>query len=526
MAEITLESLLVSKNGFGLTTATPLQRAICRMADGIALGDLADDPDVIESVGNVSTLPVGKRPFQVDIIASIRSAKTLIAVAAAVRAALTCDVSIIREAGEMPRIPLVSLNMDLAEVAYNHLIGTLQISPFLKNLIIDTPTKDSVLLRHPTGKPIEIKVAAGSKAGGTLVSRWMASIIFDEYARMSGSGDGVINYDDMIAAVRGRILKGGQIFSISSPWAPMGPAYNRFRKHWGYPTQEIVIIKANGRAMNPYYWTEEKIQEIKEADYNVYRTDVLAEFADQSSTFFSSVSMDACTRRAPLIIPYSPQNTYVAAMDPATRANAWTLVVSTLEQGVKKVVYHQQWIGKKSEPLRPDDVLRQIGQILMSYQIDTVYSDQYSADALKSIAEVYNFRILCEHITSQNKLEMFDNLRTLMLEGLLELPNDSVFLADLKQIRKKITQNSISIYLPKSGDGRHCDYAAAVALCISKHIDDAKPVGPVKGSKEWLMQEAARMKQRRMDEMRNKMKEQEHDWLDRELHELEGEHDY
>ena len=38
------EGLLTSPLGFALTTASPLQRAIARVADGRPLGDLADDP--------------------------------------------------------------------------------------------------------------------------------------------------------------------------------------------------------------------------------------------------------------------------------------------------------------------------------------------------------------------------------------------------------------------------------------------------------------------------------------------------
>jgi hypothetical protein len=34
------EALLTSPEAFGLTTATPLQRAICRVSDGVPIGDL------------------------------------------------------------------------------------------------------------------------------------------------------------------------------------------------------------------------------------------------------------------------------------------------------------------------------------------------------------------------------------------------------------------------------------------------------------------------------------------------------
>ena len=48
-----LEGLMTHEDGFGLDTATPLQRAIFRIAGGDPLEELADHPDVIEALGGV-----------------------------------------------------------------------------------------------------------------------------------------------------------------------------------------------------------------------------------------------------------------------------------------------------------------------------------------------------------------------------------------------------------------------------------------------------------------------------------------
>ncbi len=46
-----LEDLLTDESAFGLTTASPLQRAICRIAEGSPLGILAHDDAVWRAMG-------------------------------------------------------------------------------------------------------------------------------------------------------------------------------------------------------------------------------------------------------------------------------------------------------------------------------------------------------------------------------------------------------------------------------------------------------------------------------------------
>lgn len=472
------EVLLTHKQGFGLVLATPLQRAICRVIDGFPLGELAEEPEVVAALGS-STVPEA-RPQEVILLSGIRAAKSMIASAAAIRATQVCDLTNLTR-GEVPRVSVASLTRDLAQATFGHLRGALT-GP-LSSLLLQEPTSDSFLLRHPTGTPIELKVVAGARAGSSLVSRWCATVIFDEAPRMQGSEDGVINLDHSRTAVLGRLLPGAQIISLGSPWAPFGPVYELYREHWGHPSKEVVVFKAPGPAMNPNWWTPQRCAALEKKDPVAYRTDVLAEFVDAEEAMYADSTLRACARQSPMVVPYIRGHEYAAAMDPATRGNAWTLVVATKRDNVRKIVCAKQWQGSPHEPLKPTAVLAEIADILKSYQVDLCSTDQFAGDVLADVADGLGLTLSVKPWTASEKVRLFTHLGTLLLENQVELPPDENVIQDLKAVRKVTVQNGVSIRLPKTGDGRHADYAPAVALALAQWVDEYAEPAPLPGSR-------------------------------------------
>lgn len=469
LPKLTLEGLLTANDGFALT-ASPTQRAIGRIADGIPLRELARQRDVISAVGGelaVGALPT-VMPRELYLLAAIRSGKSLIAAALALRASQICDISTLRP-GETARISVLSVNLDSAKAVRDHLVGTIQARPKLRALLLEEPTADTVMLRHPTGRAIEVKIVAGSRAGGTVISRWSAGVIFDEFPRMLGSSDGVINFDDSRRSVLGRLLPGAQLFALGSPWGPFGPAYRVVQEHFGRPDHKIVVIRATGPMMNPRTWTREECERLRQADPIAYRTDVLGEFADAESSMFPTELVEAASCRKPVSLPPEANIMYGAAMDPATRGNPWTLVITKLawssRGAIVVVVRALQWIGSPSQPLSPRKVLSEIAAILREYNgLDVVYTDQWAADAIRDIA--YEFKLCVQDITvnSQRKVELFDSLKTLLVERRVELAPVPELSNDLRRVRRVVTQHGISIDLPQTSDGRHCDFAMALAM--------------------------------------------------------------
>lgn len=467
VASSTLEWKLTDRHAFGLTSASPVQRAVCRVADGRPLEELADDADVRAALRGVEP---ASRPREVFVVSGIRTAKSLTAACGAFHMAMTCDVSSLRP-GEIPRVSVVSLKKDLGDVVLNHLVGSVRASPLLRRMMVGDPRGDGIVLRHPSGCPVEVMVVAGSRAGGSLVARWSAGAIFDEFPRMVGGDDGVVNWDDSRDAVIGRLLAGCQLWHIGSPWAPYGPAYEVVTKHWGVASPDRVVIRAPAPTMNPVYWTPERVEAARR-DPDMYRTDVLAEFASPEEALFSSESVERCTRRSPVIVPPKPGHTYYAAMDPATRGNGWTLCIGTRDQGRTVVVRAEEWRGSREEPLDPGEVLSEIAGILAAYRVTCVDTDQAMGDALQSLGRQVGLHLIPWTLTATQRAQRYLAIRTRMDSGELELPPVDQIRVDLLHLRKRVTPGGMTVDLPLTSDGRHCDFAPALMLVLSRMLPE------------------------------------------------------
>src|SRR5690606_20536448 len=124
-------------------------------------------------------------------------------------------------------------------------------------------------------------------------------------------------------------------------------------------------------------------------------TDVLALYADPEESLFTSVEVEGATRATEGDVPPVPGGQYAAAMDPATRGNAWTLVINECTGrggpgGVTpmyRVVLNREWVGSKAKPLSPNRVLEEIAALCAPYGVTMVMTDQHALDALRDLAE-------------------------------------------------------------------------------------------------------------------------------------------
>lgn len=495
---------------------SPVQRAICRVLTGQPLGPLARHPDVLAALGGES--PVEALPScavdQILILAGIRCGKSLIAAMTAIRATQTCDVSRIGP-GETPRVSVLSISKDLAQVTYSHVKGQIEADPTLRVLLIGEPGSDSLQLRHPSGRAIEICVVAGSKAAGSLVGRWMAGVIFDEAPRMDGSEDGaVVNLDDALTGIAGRMLPGAQVIMIGSPWAPFGPVYKIVEDHFRRPSKYRVVFRATANVMNPAYWTPERCEHLRINNPDAYMTDVQGEFMAPEVGLFSPSELREVSREGHADLAPEPGHQYVASIDPATRKNSWTLAISTLcvvdGKPVWTICLVREWIGSVAAPLSPRAVLGEIADILRPYRTNVVITDQYAADFIRDIG--YSVGVFFHEVTLTGPVrwELFQSLRARVTDRSLSLPAHDLVHRDLANVRKKVTQAGAGIVLPQTGDGRHCDYAVAIALSLALPIPDPVEIPDhfAFGTPEWYEAEDRKHREKLRAEILAKQKKQ------------------
>ena len=292
---------------------------------------------------------------------------------------------------------------------------------------------------------------------------------------MVGEGEGVVNWDESRDSVFGRLRPGAKVIHISSPWAPFGPAYKLVQDYWGKPSTSMVVVKAPGFDMNPEWWTPARIEETKRENPEAYRTDVLAEFRTLEESLFPVSLIEKATREAPEAVPPIDGATYTAAMDPATRGNAWTLVIATRTGDKKVIAGAWEWVGSPSEPLDPGLVLMEVAGICRAYRVSHVDTDQHMGDALEALARRSGISLTVTMWTDAERTRRYLALRTRLEMGDIELPPVERVRTDLVRVKKKTTQKGITIQLPLTSDKRHCDFAPSVVLALSRYLDDVKP---------------------------------------------------
>lgn len=166
-------------------------------------------------------------------------------------------------------------------------------------------------------------------------------------------------------------------------------------------------------------------------------------------------------------LPPDDRHFYKATIDPATRGNAWTLVVTTLsDDHVRKVCLAREWRGTKARPLVPGEVFKEIAALIRPYRLRHVHSDQFAEDSMREIARQHDlFLVVDQPWSAASKADAYDGLLTIVREGRLELPPDDVVRSDLLGIRQKMTRNGIVYELASQGP-RHSDYAPCVAMAL------------------------------------------------------------
>lgn len=465
---ISTEAVLTGPLGFDLHEATNAQRVVCRLIDGAPLDDLADDPSAPMLVGGEDALAACRgmgQPSMVVVLAAIRTAKTMNAVSAAIRSALTVDLSALK-VGEVPRVSIVSLKTDTAQSAFNMLVGVLRASPVLSKFLVEEK-RDSVVLRHPSGRSVEVAVVAGSRAGGGLVARWSAGVIFDEAPRMHGASDAVVNLDDALDAVAGRLLPGAQVLAIGSPHAPWGPVYDLTQDHWGAPSPDVLVIRGNGPLLNPNYWTPERCDELRRRRPAAYVTDVQGDFAEPETGLISPVAIEHSVRTAPLELAPQPGALYAAAIDPSgggQTANAATLVVVRVDPDLEdgghrfRVALAEEWRDA------PEVFMSGVAERLRRYGLRSAATDAYASGVVSALARHH----VVELVPRPGKLSQDGrDLAAAIHAGRVELAPVSQLKADLIAARRKLTQTGERVELPRTSDGRHCDFFPALAGAVA-----------------------------------------------------------
>jgi hypothetical protein len=564
---LTLETLFTNEAFWGVTKATPVQRAKCRILEGRPVGDLKNHPDVVKMCGGIPAPDLTSPPRELLDVSATRIGKSLWGACSLFFMSQTADISHTRDS-DIVNIFIVALKMEGCKAVLKHLVTPLTTKPLLRPFLVDPPediTVDTAFsrglkIRRPhDGRIIEVKCIPLDKGGGSAISVYCAGFVVDEYPRMaSGEGGAVKNVEHFRDAVVARVVPKAVGIYTGSPWQPTGHAFDLVEKYFGKPSIEpesgsvdLLVLRTSAESfldLPGIQWTSKLVEYTRRTAYRTYQTDYLAQFVDGAEVVFSPSDIDAAFARSgdfndcvvgrpaifadpsalrrdfwacmvgAWVIPskvvhvedlyeteaVGPDSSYKAGyIIPARNGGGWVRVLED-ENGAPipkkdkppankpyfKVFEIKSWSSK--DGVRGLDLVRGVSALARRYQAEDFHWDGYEEFSLSTLLQEIGLRPIPHKwggsAGSNSKTPSVDHLRTLFVEGRIELPampknkdgspNEAERLrTELLRFTSKLTPNGGITYQVAGGVG-HGDHALALLIAMRADLGGYLDMSP------------------------------------------------
>lgn len=233
--------------------------------------------------------PIARR----TVVASMGrdSGKTQLGAGIGLYKLVTCDLSRLGP-GDVGTVAIVAPREKTARIALRRAVALVQRSPELRRRLVGVARKDGFTLRRPDGHEVVFEVFAASAGGASLRGPSFIAVVFDEAAQFRDS-DAAVNDADLYQAVMPRVLPGGIVLFLSTPWTEAGLFWTLANQNHGAP-QTAVVAKASTLVMrdgDPHL--AESIEAERQRDPDNAAREFDAEFMSTGGElFFESRSLD------------------------------------------------------------------------------------------------------------------------------------------------------------------------------------------------------------------------------------------
>lgn len=397
--------------------------------------------------------------------------------------------------GEVASAILVAPDTKLARQALSFVVGYVHSSPTLTKALEGEPTKEGVEFHRPDGKRVRVEVLAATRGGRGVRARTLVFAGLDEAAFFFDETTGVVNDADVYRAVLQRVVPGGQVWIVSTPWlADTGLLEQTIAKNFG-THEHALCCTAGTRALNPNWDPTGEIErDLREQDPVAATREIDGvPLSSGAATFFEPATLKNCTDDA-LTLPRAMQHGEVATAggDFGFKRNSSTLVIAHRSKEVITVGDLLELQPATGAPLKPSEVVGAFAERLRGHAgLTLLMADGHYSESVNE--HLANHKL--GYIPAPTEVaETYVKVRALMREGRVKMPNHPRLLAQLRAVQWRPNPGgSISIVLPKERTGAHCDLVSALVLAIYQHAGAVFVSKPKPGTPEWNAWNAERI---------------------------------
>ena len=210
----------------------------------------------------------------------------------------------------------------------------------------------------------------------TVRGRSIACAILDEIAFWRDENSYSPDVETYSALVPGlATIPGAMLVGISSPYRRGGLLYQKWRDHYGKPDDDVLVIRAPSRVLNPTL-DQRIIDDAMGRDPAVARAEWLAEWRDDIATFLNRELIESAVDNGVTVRPPVPGVSYRAFCDPSGgMSDLFTCGIAHAEGEIAVL----DCLLEIPAPFNPTTATGDVARTLKSYELSELVGDRYAA---------------------------------------------------------------------------------------------------------------------------------------------------
>lgn len=331
--------------------------------------------------------------------------------------------------------------------------------------IIDT-TQDHFTIERPDGRRVRFECLAASRAGDTARGVPIIGALLDEASFYRDEASGVVNDAQVFSALIPRLLPGGQILIVSSPWSESGLLYTQFVRNHGKPSTALAAHCPTA-LMRDDMETLSLIESERERDPDNARREFDAEFVSTSSAaFFDGTAIESSIdHEQPLTLPAQRGASVVAACDLAFRSDSSALVICRADGGLVRVAEVVELSPSKGVPLQPSVVIQRFVEVARRHGAREIMCDGHYVEAVREYTDAAKMTLLSAPGGVSGKVRTYVKARAVLHEGKCRFsPQHRRLLQQLRDVQSRPAPGGGLQIIQRRSGASHGDVCSAWVL--------------------------------------------------------------
>jgi hypothetical protein len=361
--------------------------------------------------------------------------------------------------GERALVACLANDKDQARIVLDYTRAYFAESPLLRQLV----SKDERANDFQLANRVDISVLTSNYR--SVRGRPILCAVLDELAFWRDESSANPDEETYRALVPGLASLDGMLIAISSPYRRSGLLYSKFKKHFGRDDDDVLVVRAPTRMLNPTI-PQEIVDRALAEDRAAAEAEWNAQFRSDITGWLAIEVIEAAVDRGVTVRPPRRNHDYCGFVDPSGGAkDSFTCAIAHLEENDVAVL---DALLEIPAPFDPDSATQEVCQLLASYGLKDAIGDRYGAAWVVSAFDRHS--VYYKH-SERDRSAIYSDTLPLFTSGRVRLLDSPRLISQFASLERKTS--SLGRDKVDHGPGGHDDLcnAAAGALVNATNAD-------------------------------------------------------